>query len=109
MQYTQARTDACDPHRYALTGTPMSNSYTELWSLFDFVSGGRVGERKDFKEYYTKELYAGLRKSAKQHEIAARVAKQRSLKARAPHPIVWQLLLGQLEASSGPRLLFVLA
>ena len=58
----------------------MSNSYKELWVLFDFVSDGCVGELKDFAEYYSKALGNGLKKTAKQWELRARIAKQKQLK-----------------------------
>ena len=36
------------PHRLALTGTPLENHLGELWSLFDFVSPGFLGDGKAF-------------------------------------------------------------
>jgi SNF2 family DNA or RNA helicase len=35
-------------HRLALTGTPLENHLGELWSLFDFVSPGFLGDGKAF-------------------------------------------------------------
>ena len=35
-------------HRLALSGTPMENHLGELWSLFDFVSPGFLGDRMSF-------------------------------------------------------------
>lgn len=35
-------------HRLALTGTPLENHLGELWSLFDFVSPGFLGDAKGF-------------------------------------------------------------
>jgi superfamily II DNA or RNA helicase len=35
-------------HRLALTGTPLENHLGELWSLFDFVSPGFLGDAKSF-------------------------------------------------------------
>jgi hypothetical protein len=35
-------------HRLCLTGTPMENHLGELWSLFDFVQPGLLGERRNF-------------------------------------------------------------
>ena len=31
------------PRRIILSGTPIQNSLTELWSLFDFIYPGRLG------------------------------------------------------------------
>ncbi len=35
-------------HRIALTGTPVENYLSDLWSLFDFVSPGLLGSAKEF-------------------------------------------------------------
>jgi len=35
-------------HRLALSGTPLENHLGELWSLFDFVSPGFLGDRTSF-------------------------------------------------------------
>ena len=38
--------------RYALTGTPIENSLSELWSIFDFIMPGYLFSYKKFKEIY---------------------------------------------------------
>lgn len=38
--------------RYALTGTPIENSLSELWSIFDFVMPGYLFGYHKFKELY---------------------------------------------------------
>lgn len=38
--------------RYALTGTPIENSLSELWSIFDFIMPGYLLSYKKFKEQY---------------------------------------------------------
>ena len=38
--------------RYALTGTPIENSLSELWSIFDFIMPGYLFGYKRFKESY---------------------------------------------------------
>lgn len=38
--------------RYALTGTPIENSLSELWSIFDFVMPGYLFSYRKFKELY---------------------------------------------------------
>lgn len=38
--------------KYALTGTPIENSLSELWSIFDFLMPGYLFSYKKFKENY---------------------------------------------------------
>ncbi len=38
-------------HRLALTGTPVENKLSDLWSLFDFVSPGLLGSAKQFESF----------------------------------------------------------
>ena len=38
--------------RYALTGTPIENSLSELWSIFDFIMPGYLFRYKKFKDLY---------------------------------------------------------
>jgi SNF2 family DNA or RNA helicase len=66
--------------RFGLTGTPMSNKVIELWVLFNWVSDGRVGDKKHFENHFSKGLLNGLKKTAKQWEIAVRVKRQDELK-----------------------------
>lgn len=37
--------------RIALTGTPIENDLTNLWSLFDFLNKGLLGTSKEFHDY----------------------------------------------------------
>ncbi|MFZ5439117.1 MAG: SNF2-related protein [Myxococcota bacterium] len=39
-------------HRIALTGTPLENRLTELWSLFDFLMPGFLGNAESFHDRY---------------------------------------------------------
>lgn len=38
--------------KFALTGTPIENSLSELWSIFDFIMPGYLCKYKKFKELY---------------------------------------------------------
>ncbi len=38
--------------RFALTGTPIENTLTELWSIFDFLLPGYLGAHKSFRQKY---------------------------------------------------------
>ena len=68
------------PCKIGLTGTPMSNDYMELWSLFSFVSGYKVGEKKAFKQEYAEVLKAGQRRSARQAELNRRARASAGLR-----------------------------
>lgn len=54
-------------NRIIMTGTPVENRLSDLWSLFDFINPGLLGNAKEFGSF-TKGLvtgpsgYAGLRK-----------------------------------------------
>lgn len=54
-------------NRIVMTGTPVENKLSDLWSLFDFVNPGLLGTSKEF-DTFSKHLshdpdgYAGLRK-----------------------------------------------
>lgn len=39
-------------HRVAMTGTPVENRLTELWSIFDFINPGYLGTLHEFKHSY---------------------------------------------------------
>ncbi|CAN5752651.1 DEAD/DEAH box helicase [soil metagenome] len=39
-------------HRIALTGTPIENHVGELWSLFDFLNPGLLGDEMTFRRWY---------------------------------------------------------
>ncbi|MDR2154513.1 MAG: ATP-dependent helicase, partial [Burkholderiaceae bacterium] len=54
--------------RIALTGTPVENNLTDLWSIFDFLNPGLLGSAKAFQQFakrlasQTPPSYAPLRK-----------------------------------------------
>ncbi len=43
-------------HRFALTGTPIENSLSELWSIFDFIMPGYLNSHSKFVEFYEKPI-----------------------------------------------------
>lgn len=43
-------------HRFALTGTPIENTLSELWSIFDFIMPGFFGRYRQFEECYEKPI-----------------------------------------------------
>src|SRR5207344_1700941 len=50
--------------RLALTGTPIENRLSEIWSIFDFVSPGLLGPLDKFEEKYSRPIDAGDPKAA---------------------------------------------
>ena len=42
-------------YRLALTGTPLENSATDLWSVFEFLIPGLLGSRKHFESIFKSE------------------------------------------------------
>ena len=42
--------------RFALTGTPIENSLSELWSIFDFIMPGYLYSYKKFKDVYETQI-----------------------------------------------------
>lgn len=38
--------------KIAMTGTPVENRLTELWSIFDFINRGYLGELREFQKSY---------------------------------------------------------
>ncbi|WCK55261.1 DEAD/DEAH box helicase [Aneurinibacillus sp. Ricciae_BoGa-3] len=43
-------------HRIALTGTPVENRLTELWSIFDFINPGYLGSLHEFTHSYVSPI-----------------------------------------------------
>lgn len=39
-------------HRIAMTGTPIENRLTELWSIFDFINPGYLGKLNEFNRIF---------------------------------------------------------
>ena len=50
--------------RLALTGTPIENRLSEIWSIFDFVSPGLLGPLDRFEQRYSRPIEAGDYKTA---------------------------------------------
>ena len=46
-------------HRFALTGTPIENTLSELWSIFDFVMPGFFPKYHKFSDIYEKPIVQG--------------------------------------------------
>jgi superfamily II DNA or RNA helicase len=46
-------------HRLVLTGTPIENSVSDLWSIMDFLMPGYLGHHKAFREHYELPIQNG--------------------------------------------------
>ncbi|HEY5622100.1 MAG TPA: SNF2-related protein, partial [Pontiella sp.] len=46
-------------HRLVLTGTPIENGVSDLWSIMDFLMPGYLGHHKTFREYYELPILNG--------------------------------------------------
>lgn len=43
-------------HRIALTGTPIENKLSELWSIYDFITPGYLGSAKAFQDRFANAI-----------------------------------------------------
>jgi SNF2 family DNA or RNA helicase len=50
--------------RLALTGTPIENRLSEIWSIFDFVSPGLLGDLSRFEEKFARPIDRGDKDAA---------------------------------------------
>ncbi|MEE0845203.1 MAG: DEAD/DEAH box helicase [Eggerthellaceae bacterium] len=46
-------------HRFALTGTPMENRLSDMWSIFDFLMPGILGPYARFRERFEQPIAGG--------------------------------------------------
>lgn len=53
--------------RFALTGTPMENNLSELWSIFDFVLPGLLYSKNEFLDKYEKPILKYNDKNTLEH------------------------------------------
>lgn len=56
---TQAIKSLNAKHRLALSGTPVENRPTELWSLFDFLMKGHLGKQNTFERIFAEKILTG--------------------------------------------------
>src|SRR5207245_6671193 len=82
------------PGRVALTGTPVENRLSELWSIMDFLNPGLLGPASDFRrriaipvERYRDEQVAAQLKRATQPFILRRLKTDRSIIADLPDKV----------------------
>jgi hypothetical protein len=83
-------------HRMALTGTPIENRLSEIWSIFDFLAPGLLGPLSQFEERYSRPIDRGDPDAAKRlrnaiHPFVLRRTKNEVAKD-LPEKIVSELL-----------------
>jgi superfamily II DNA or RNA helicase len=59
-------------HKLVLTGTPVENSVSDLWSIFDFLMPGYLGAAEDFRQRYEIPIMRD-RNAAAQERLARRL------------------------------------
>jgi superfamily II DNA or RNA helicase len=71
--------------RLALTGTPIENRLSEIWSIIDFVSPGLLGSLKTFEDKYARPVERGDKETiAKLRAIIRPFVLRRTKKEVAP-------------------------
>ena len=68
-------------HRFALTGTPMENRLSELWSIFDFLMPGLLGTYMRFRERFELDITGGDEDAARRLRSLVAPFMLRRLKA----------------------------
>lgn len=56
---TRAVKRLCGRHRFALTGTPIENRLSEIWSIFDFLMPGFLGTYAQFRTRFEMDILGG--------------------------------------------------
>ena len=70
--------------KIACTGTPVENSLTDIWCLFDFVQPGLLGALKDFGERYRKPIETETdEEKARVEELRAIIEPQKLRRTKA--------------------------
>ncbi|MDE8703351.1 SNF2 helicase associated domain-containing protein [Adlercreutzia equolifaciens] len=72
-------------HRLALTGTPLENRLSELWSIFDFLMPGLLGPYQRFRERFEAAIIGGDEDAARRLRLlTAPFILRRTKRAVAP-------------------------
>lgn len=75
------RTDFC----LAMTGTPVENSLTDFWSLFDTVKPGLLGSFQDFNKTWVQPVSSAMKQGKTDEAQQLRISLGRNLRDTAGH------------------------
>ena len=89
-------------HRIALTGTPVENRLSDLWSIFDFICPGLLGNAKGFSKFIknANNPYPALRKLVRPY-ILRRLKTDRSIISDLPEKIELQAYCSLSKTQAG--------
>lgn len=83
-------------HRIAMTGTPIENRVTELWSIFDFINPGYLGALREFNQRFVASVER--ERDADQIGLLQRLVKPFLLRRVKKDPAIELDLPDKLEA-----------
>lgn len=66
-------------HRLILSGTPIQNNVTELWSLFDYLMPGFLGSERQFNSRYAKPILQSREPKCSSRDLEAGALAMESL------------------------------
>ena len=93
-------------HRIAMTGTPVENRLSDLWSLFDFLNPGLLGSKSEFS-FFAKTLkdnpdgYARLRQLISPY-ILRRLKTDKSVISDLPDKVEMTVFSDLSPQTAGP-------
>jgi TATA-binding protein-associated factor len=91
-------------HKIALSGTPIQNNVTEIWSIFEFLMPGFLGNLKNFNSEYTSTLTASIKTVGKIEETTAFETSLQNLK-KAIAPFIMRRTKTQVLQDLPPKII----
>ncbi len=91
--------------KIVLTGTPLQNKVSELWSIFDFLMPGFLEEESVFNKKYNQYLTSNIKKlSEKLEETQTFINALKSLKKRI-QPFIMRRTKDQVLKELPPKII----